>query len=198
MKVEFIIPTYKSYSNLITMIGSIMSQTSPDWILTIISDGDDDFINHDQIKLIRQINDPRIDYRRIAGPNNDWGHTARNYGLDKAKGDWIVMSASDNYYVPTFVEHIIHEAQNPDVSLIYCDFIHNLAYGGYRVIQSQIKAGHIDIGNVAYKRELIGDARLDKKEYTADFWFAHWYNNLHNNVGGKIARKIDKVLYVHN
>ena len=63
MKVEFIIPTYKSYSNLITMIGSIMSQTSPDWILTIISDGDDDFINHDQIKLIRQINDPRIDYK---------------------------------------------------------------------------------------------------------------------------------------
>ena len=40
----------------------------------------------------------RLNSSKIDGPHNDWGHTARNYGLEHASQDWVVMTGDDNYY----------------------------------------------------------------------------------------------------
>mgnify|MGYP003338755960 FL=1 len=199
MAIEFIIPTYKSYHNLISMVGCIMAQSSPDWILSIISDGDDDSINHEQIRFIRQLNDDRINYTRISGPNNDWGHTARNYGLQKAKAEWVVMSGVDNYYAPKFVEYFMEEIKmDPDnIKFIYCDMVHNLVYGGYQPIKSQLRLSYIDIGNFASRTELAKQLIIDKTDYNADWKFINEYTS-NNITKNDEIRKIEKILYVHN
>jgi glycosyltransferase involved in cell wall biosynthesis len=194
MKIEFIIPTYNQPKQLMTILGSLLSQTSPDWICQVISDGDEHSVNQENIRLIRSLNDDRIKYVKIDGPNKDWGHTARNYGLDKSTEDWIVMSGSDNYYVPTFVENFLREGQEEFVDLIYCNFVHEFNCDDYQPVPAKMELGYMDIGNYMCRKRIIREMRLDKDVYEADWIFLQQYIK---RIPGMVV-KIDKILYVHN
>lgn len=165
-----------------------MVQTNPNWIAHVIIDGLSN--EYRQVKDMYQ-NEERVRFSHVEGPHNDWGHTARNYGLDKRIGDFIVMTGDDNYYVPTFVENFLSQ---PQYDFVYCDLVHDLKRDGYKPMQSQIKLGWIDIGNFMVRSSIIGDIRLNTKSYEADWWFI---NAITIDKTSNI-RKIDKVLYVHN
>jgi glycosyltransferase involved in cell wall biosynthesis len=78
--IEFVIPTYKRHHNLLVLINSIIVQTYGNWKIHIVSDGKDD----EKEKMISYYLEKYIDkikYSTISGPNKDWGHTAREYGL---------------------------------------------------------------------------------------------------------------------
>lgn len=190
MKIEFIIPTWQRPENLKVILQSLMVQTNPNWIAHVIIDG----LTQDyrEVKDLYQPEE-RIKFSHIDGPNNDWGNTARNYGLDNTTEEWVVMSGDDNYYVPTFVENFLQQAtHNKDI--IYCDMLHDYKDDTYQPIKSTIQLGRIDIGNVMYRREIIGDLRLIVDSYQSDFKFV---NYLHKHKTKRIT-KIDKILYVHN
>jgi len=189
-KIEFIIPTWKEVEQLKVMIQCLIVQSNPNWIVHVIIDGLTD--DYREVKDMYQ-NEERIRFSHIDGPNKDWGNTARNYGLDNTKEDWVVMTSSDNYYVPTFVENFLGQARyNKDV--VYCDFIHDMKNDTYQPIPSVIQEGKIDIGNVMYRRSTIGDLRLIPESYVADFKFVN-YISKHKT---KRITKINKILYVHN
>lgn len=198
MKIEFIIPTYNSPNQLKTIVGSLLSQTSPNWTCQIISDGCDEDINHENIRFISQLKDDRINYTRIEGPNKDWGHTARNYGLKRAKEEWVVMTGCDNYYMPVFVQDFLNIAKYHTSSLfVFCDMVHNLAFGGYKIITSELKLGMIDIGNFMAKTKFAQQIELNMHSYQADWFFIEEYLKKfvkHQNM----IKKINKILYVHN
>jgi glycosyltransferase involved in cell wall biosynthesis len=193
MNIEFIIPTYNSPNKLMLILQSLVVQTDTSWTAHVIIDGMTntyfDVKNHYQ-------DNPHIRFSHIEGPNNDWGHTARNYGLDQASSTYVVMTGDDNYYVPTFVQEML-DATVDKPKMVMCNMVHNNAYGGYQVIDTAIKLSFIDIGNVMYKTDAIGDLRLDKTDYNADYTFASEF------VGKSIKslndiEKISKILYVHN
>ena len=82
------------------MLYSLINQSNNNWTAHVVSDG-----NYDEFKDIEQhfcLNN-QIKFSIINGPNNDWGHTARNYGLKNATTEWVVMTGADNYYMPDFV-----------------------------------------------------------------------------------------------
>jgi glycosyltransferase involved in cell wall biosynthesis len=189
-KIEFIIPTWERPEELKLILQSLMVQTNTNWKAHVVIDG----LTNDyrQVKDMYQ-NEERVKFSHVDGPNNDWGHTARNYGLDHAEEEWVVMTGDDNYYVPTFVDNFLQVGQTGK-DLVYCDMVHDLKRDGYQPIKSKIVEGFIDIGNFMTRRSIIGDLRLITDSYQADFKFVNYVNK---HKTSRVA-KIDKVLYVHN
>jgi glycosyltransferase involved in cell wall biosynthesis len=190
MKIEFIIPTWNRPEELKLILQSLIVQTNPNWTAHVVIDG----LTNDyrEVKDMYQEED-RVRFSHIDGPNNDYGHTARNYGLDHAKEEWVLMTGDDNYYVRTFVENFLREGETGK-DLVYCDMVHDLKTDGYQPIPSKISLSWIDIGNFMTRRSVIGDLRLITDSYEADFKFVN-YINKHKT---KKVGKINKVLYVHN
>ena len=192
-KIEFVIPTYKDSDKLMGMLYSLINQSNNNWTAHVVSDG-----NYDELKDIEQhfcLNN-QIKFSIINGPNNDWGHTARNYGLKNATTEWVVMTGADNYYMPDFVSEFIKVSDSdPNYNFIFCDMIHNEAhYKHYNLLKASLSEGNIDIGCFATKTKYSKRLELDVKKYTADWLFAKKYITLYP---GRINH-INKALYVHN
>ena len=83
--------------------------------------------------MIKKIfsNIDKIKFTELPGPHNDWGHTPRQFGLDNASEEWVVMSGDDNYYTPNFVSEFTSKMDNT-TNFIYCDMLHNHFKYSYR------------------------------------------------------------------
>ena len=191
-KIEFIIPTYNRPHHLMCTINSIFAQRSEDWSIHVVADCPPEGTLDKIIKYFG--GDDRIRFTILPERYNDWGHTPRNYGLEHAKEEWVIMTGEDNYYTPVFVDHMFSRA-NPDVHFVYCDMIHNWTNSQYVHIQCKPEWGHIDIGNFMVRTEFAKQIKLDVSNIQADGKFVEEY--LQKFPKGKIE-KINKPLYVHN
>lgn len=190
-KIEFIIPTYNRPDNLMVVLMSIKVQTSNDWKVHVVADAIYD--GYQEVKDYFK-NDDRFRFSELNGPHKDWGHTARNYGLEMAEEEWVVMSGDDNYYMPVFVKDFLEAGKNHGVHFVYCNLIHNWVYDLYIALISGPKIGQIDIGNFMAKTKFAKQLKLDMTRADADGVFVEEY--LRKFKGNII--KLDKFLYVHN
>lgn len=190
MTIEFIIPTWQRPDKLKVMLSCLQAQTNPNWTAHVIIDG----LTNDyrEVKDMYQ-NETRVRFSHIDGPNNDWGHTARNYGLQQCDKEWVVMTGDDNYYVPVFVDEFLTAANMPKAAFVYCDMVHNNYE--YNPIKSKLQVGAIDIGNFMSKTISAKNIKIDTTDYNGDWKFIETYVRGHRFE--KII-KIEKILYVHN
>jgi glycosyltransferase involved in cell wall biosynthesis len=195
MNIEFIIPSYNRPNELMTIVGSILSQKSKNWYIHIISDGPD----NTAIPFIEYIinrNPEKIRHSVLNGPHKDWGHTAREYGIYNSKEEWIVMTGDDNYYSPLFVEYFLDIIEkNSDINFLFCNMLHDHYH--HRVIfETNTQPGKIDIGCFTIKSDIAKEVGYHQKErYDADWVFVENYLKKYNS--SNIA-KIPFCLYVHN
>jgi len=193
MKIEFILSHYigRTYQ-LIMAISSIIIQTNNNWTLHIICNGP-----VDDIEFIKNIFSkfPNIRYSVLDKHYDDFGHTPKNYGLERALEDWVVMGNDDNYYTPCFVDEILKSiSKNPNLKFIYCDMIHN--HYEYNLFKCSPKIGQIDMGNVITLTKLSQQIPLNIDRYEADGIFVETYiskfcqeDNIHH---------IPRIYFVHN
>lgn len=189
-KIEFIIPSYKRKEKLITLLWSLVSQTSQNWEAHVVADAP--YEGLDDIKEMFKEND-KIRFSTLNGPHRDWGHTARNYGLENSRNEWLVMTGDDNYYMPMFVEFFLEKINTNIYDFVYCDLVHNWLRNDYIHLKSQPVVGRIDIGNFASRRSIIGNQRLQHTLHVADGLFVEEYLKKTNKIV-----HINKILYVHN
>lgn len=191
MKIEFIIPTYNRPHQLMGVISSIFSQSSPNWKIHVVADA-----VYDGYQKVKDyfIGDERIKFTELSGPHGDWGHTPRNYGLQNATEEWVVMSGDDNYYTPVFVEDFLNSVDEK-THFVFCNMVHNWTNKQYIAINSIPKLGHIDIGNFMTRTNLSKNIKLDISNEQSDGLFVEEY--LKKYSGGTI-KKINKLLYIHN
>jgi glycosyltransferase involved in cell wall biosynthesis len=190
--IEFIIPTYNRADNLVSILYSLISQTNKNWKAHVIIDNNSTILFDKVIDLLKD--EHRIKFTCINGPHNDCGHTPRNYGLENASEEWIVMTGDDNYYIPTFVSEVFNIIDE-DTKFVYCDMIHN-GYD-YQFFNTHHSSHNIDIGNMIMKTELAKQFRLDATRLDADGVFCGEYINTNCKKESTI-KKINKILYVHN
>lgn len=192
--IEFVIPTFQRHYNLLVLINSIVVQTYDNWKIHIVSDGKDE-LKEEMIKPYLEKFSEKIKYSTIKGPNKDWGHTAREYGLMNCKSEWVLMTGDDNYYVPKFIQEFTDAINSVDnCGFVFCNMVHD--HKKYQVIDSRIERKFIDIGNFISKTELGKTIGFKFRDYGADWHYINAYQNKYKNDYKFI--KLNKILYVHN
>lgn len=196
MNVEFVIGTYNRPYHLTTLLGSIVTQTVPNWKAHVIVDGY--FNGLDRIRTFFSF-ESRIRFTVINGPNNDYGNTPRMYGREVCKEDWIVMTGDDNYYSPIFVEELF-SVVDEKTNFVCWDTLLNFTNrpNKYRgVLYPKPIPEYIDLGSFATRTNLGKEINFDVKSGTGDGEFAQNYVEKFCFEEGSY-KKIDKILYVHN
>lgn len=102
LSLSIIIPVYNTSEYLSTCIESILFQSFTDFELLLVDDGSTDGSGDICDKY------SKIDSRVIVIHKNNGGVcSARNIGLDNAKGDYIVFVDADDYVEDHFLEHLM-------------------------------------------------------------------------------------------
>lgn len=108
--VSIIVPVHNTARYLGDCLLSIINQTYKNIEIIIVNDGSNDY--SEEIALQYQKIDNRIKY--YYKTQSGCGDT-RNYGLDKAKGQYVYFMDSDDYIAPTMIEKL-HSAIKPEDS----------------------------------------------------------------------------------
>lgn len=110
--VSIIVPVYNAEKYLNRCIDSILSQTMTDFELLLIDDGSKD--NSGRICDEYAAKDVRV--RAFHKPNGGVS-SARNLGLDNAKGKWITFVDADDRCSCNYLEHLLSKVDD-DTDLI--------------------------------------------------------------------------------
>ncbi len=109
MKISVIIPVYNVYDYLDKCLSSLTNQTDTNFEVIIVNDGSTD----DSQKIIDKYVSENANMHSYIKENGGLS-SARNYGLKKATGDYILFLDSDDYYELNTIETLKKEAQNGD------------------------------------------------------------------------------------
>lgn len=113
MKFSIIMPVYNSENYVNKGINSIVNQSYNNWELIIIDDGSTD----NTYNVCKEMTfDLRIKLFRI---DNSGPSYARNYGLDKSNGDYILFLDSDDYFEINALDILKGEIEKNNSELIF-------------------------------------------------------------------------------
>jgi len=111
MLISIIVPVYKAEKTLQRCIKSVISQTYKDWELILVDDGSPDSCG--------EICDSYTSYRiKVIHQKNAGVSSARNAGLDFAKGNMVCFIDSDDYVDPTYLEAMAKS----EADMVACGF----------------------------------------------------------------------------
>lgn len=117
-KISVIVPVYNAEEYLRLCVDSILAQTFTDFELLLIDDGSKD--NSGVICDQYAAKDSRV---RVFHKENGGVSSARNLGLENAKGDWIIFIDSDDWIADEMFKDIYEKAVSGNADLVYCDLL---------------------------------------------------------------------------
>lgn len=117
VKVSIIVPVYNVYDYLDKCLKSIQNQTLKDIEVIVVNDGTKD-TSQEIIDKYTSIDKRFKGYIKENGGLSD----ARNYGLKKARGEYIAFVDGDDYIEPDMYELMYGEAKKNDYDIVECDF----------------------------------------------------------------------------
>ncbi len=206
-KVHVIAVAYKRYGELRVFVQSWLNQSDRNWILTVIHDGhDDEFVQI--MKYFAALEPDKIDYQCTDIRFNDYGHSLREIGLYSARGDYVLLTNADNYYIPKALEFInaaLLEHKSSNVDVVMFDMVHSHTNPGrrklpaYSFFEVSYQRELIDMGAAIVATDLAKKAGFSDKSFAADSTYFESVARKKNAGGEKLyIIKIPSVLLVHN
>lgn len=113
--ISVIVPVYKAEKYIESCVSSILAQTYGDFELILVDDGSPDRSGESCDALAAT--DTRI---RVIHKENGGAATARNAGLDAAKGDFIAFIDGDDCVHPQYLEFLLALQQKTDADFAMC------------------------------------------------------------------------------
>ncbi|PTP60928.1 hypothetical protein CWO01_14860 [Vibrio splendidus] len=89
IKISVVIPLFNKEDSIVETITSVLNQTFTDYELIIINDGSTD----NSLEQINKINNSRI---KVYSKENGGVSDTRNYGIDKAQGEFVFLLDADD------------------------------------------------------------------------------------------------------
>ena len=116
-KVSIVIPTFNSSKYLKATLDSVLSQTYANWECILVDDGSIDLTETISVNYQEKDNRFQLYKRPVDLPKGP--SSARNYGVSKAKGDYLIFLDADDLLATTCLENRVAQfQQNPE-----CDFL---------------------------------------------------------------------------
>ena len=188
-KFSVIVPVYNVEKYISKCIESVKGQTLTDFECLIINDGTKDKSIEKAIEAIG--NDERFKiYHKVNGGLSD----ARNYGIDKATGEYLFFLDSDDYIGNTLLEDTYNMAKKYDSDIVCFDMMYvydngeeKISYGAdfecksYKDDQSVIFINNSS-NNKIYRRSFMNDKRFIKGMWYEDLAVIPVWLSKANNV----------------
>jgi len=111
-EVSIIIPAYNSEAYIAQALESILNQTYKNLEIILVDDASTD----STIKIARNFDDRRL--KIISNKQNHGVSYSRNCGIKAAKGNWIALLDSDDWYAPERLEKLLKVAQAENADLV--------------------------------------------------------------------------------
>lgn len=160
--VSFVIPCFNDFQFVEQSVNSALQQTYRNIEVIVVDDG-----SNAKTKAVLKTIKPKI--TRLITQENKGQSTARNIGVANAKGDYIVVLDSDDYFEPTFCEKAIEIIiNNAEVKLVTC-FVNILDLNG-KVTLFEPKGG--SVVNFLTTNSALGSLMFRK----VDFMFIDGYD----------------------
>ena len=197
--VSVIVPVYNVEKYISKCLESVKAQTLTDFECLIIDDGTKDNSIEKAIEVIGNDERFRI-YHKVNGGLSD----ARNYGIDKATGEYLFFLDSDDYISDTLLEDTYNMAKKYDSDIVCFDMMYvydngeeKISYGAdfecksYKDDNSVIFINNSS-NNKIYRRTFMNDKRFIKGMWYEDLAVIPVWLSKANNVS-----HVSKPLYYY-
>jgi len=181
MKLSIVIPLYNLEKYIKTMLQSLNGQSDKNFEIILINDGSTDNTYNVTLEILSEMD---IDYKIITIENRGVS-VARNIGLSKATGKYVLFIDGDDYVSSNLVETILKHVDKQDDTDIICwgfnlvnenkstiinyykKYSSTFTYmSGYEALMNIIsyKKMRIWTGSAAYRREFLYDKNISYTE----------------------------------
>ena len=116
-KISIIVPIYNVEQYLSKCIDSILAQIFTDFELLLIDDG-----TPDRSGVICDEYAMKDDRIRVFHKENGGVSSARNLGLDEARGEWVAFVDSDDWIEKEMYQSLYNVADSYDVDVVMCGY----------------------------------------------------------------------------
>ena len=170
--VSIIMPVYNCERFLSESIESVISQSFKNWELLIVDDGSKDSAP----QIIDEYAKKYPQKVKAFHKENGGEFTTRNYGLERATGEYVTFVDTDDYVEPDWAEKLYNAAKENDADMAVCGFERidlktnkvvgrDMTKQGYTVKEITPKDDFMVFVNPApwnkiYKREKVKDLRF--------------------------------------
>lgn len=164
--ISVIVPVYNAEKFIKRCIDSILCQTYKDFELILINDGSKD--NSYGILQDYEKTDVRI---KLYNQDNQGVSSARNKGLEIAKGDYVLFIDSDDWIESNMFEILINNIKKSNSEISCCQYDKNISdeisefeiWSRDAILSSFIEHKKINgsLVNKLIKREVISDIKFD-------------------------------------
>ncbi len=152
--VSIIVPVYNAAEYLKKCVDSLIAQIYYPIEILLIDDGSLDGSNNICDKYAKQYINIQAYHKKNGGAAD-----ARNFGLQKARGKWILFIDADDYAESDYVSGLISPTRTNDIDIAVCSYEINYIDENYTVIP------HISFKDKTFFGEKLKDAiyELDSK-----------------------------------
>lgn len=142
--ISVILPTYNRAYCLEASMNSVLNQSYPDLELIIVDDGSDDGTK--ELVENMQQTDPRVRY--FYTQINQGAAAARNYGIERASGDYLAFQDSDDLWRPEKLSLQMKQMDEKKADFCYHEVQCNFGNGQYAILPQQQVPVHKKEGDI--------------------------------------------------
>lgn len=125
--ISIIVAVYKAEKYLCRCVDSLLSQTFTDFEILLIDDGSPD--RSGEICDGYAAKDSRV---RVIHKDNGGVSSARQCGIDNAKGEYTIHADPDDWVEPEMLEELYRKAKEEEADMVICDFYEHLNNQTYK------------------------------------------------------------------
>jgi len=115
---SFVVPVYNVENQLMRCLDSLLAQSFSDFEIVAVNDGSTDRSPEILEEYASRFPDCLRIFHKVNGGLSD----ARNYGLERARGEYVSFVDSDDFVRQDFAEKVVQKMQSEQADLLIFDF----------------------------------------------------------------------------
>lgn len=200
-KIHIIAVAFEKLGQLKVFVQSWVNQTHDNWHLTVIHDGPNS--EYDEIMRSFASVNKNIEYYNTSARYNDYGHSLRQIGLNAIKGEYVMLTNADNYFIPKAIEYLNEVLSESDPDVIIYDMVHShIKPGGrnlpaYSHFETSYARFSLDVSAAIVKKDLAKKAGFQDKTHDGDATYFEDVRRSKDGISLDVI-KLPRILFVHN